>query len=787
MLLATFPLTLAIATIKKILFTVSCALLCWLSGRAQTPAIGHWREHLPYHQAIAVAGSAGKIYCATPFSIYLVDKEDNSMERLSKTNGLSETGISTLCYDPGSDKLTIAYTTSSIDILSGGQTFNIPDIRQTGRGGDKTIYQAIAYNNNVYLSTGLGIIVLDEDKYEVKDTYIIGSDGDSVAVQAVASDGNLLYAATADGLKQAPLNSPDLADYHNWSLPVGNEGPCRQVISLDGEIIVLRSDSIVALINNSWTTVYNSSWHINNLSVSERRLLVCEQDGDSGRVTILTGSGQIERVLQQPGILRSPRQALLLQGEPWVADAITGLSAWGTAGSQAWSYIPNSPGGLATGPMTIHQDPTAGPGAAGVLWAASGGADISWSPLGDHNGGLYRLDGNGWTNYNKDSYPVFDSIFDFSAISYNPRDSSLWAGSFGEGLLERRSGDQFTVYAAGSPIGPSLDNPSAYRVSGLAFDKDGNGWIANYGAARDLLLRQADGSWSSFAIPFAHTGNAVSQVLVDDNKQVWIVSPKGNGVFCYSPGASLSSAADDQWKYYHTGTGNGNLPDNHVYCLARDRNNIIWIGTANGIGLIQCAGQVFGAGGCEAVWPVVQFDNFAGYLFGGQAVQAIAVDGADRKWIATRNGVWLITPDAQKIVYHFTADSTPLLNNDVRNIAIDPRTGEVFFATAGGLCSFRSTATEGGDHNTDVLVFPNPVPPDYTGVIAIRGLVDGAFVKITAPDGRLVYQTNALGGQAIWDGRDYRGRKVATGVYLVLISDESRHEKSSAKIVFIGK
>jgi hypothetical protein len=163
------------------------------------------------------------------------------------------------------------------------------------------------------------------------------------------------------------------------------------------------------------------------------------------------------------------------------------------------------------------------------------------------------------------------------------------------------------------------------------------------------------------------------------------------------------------------------------------------------------------------------------------------VDGADRKWIGTRNGVWLITPDAQKIVYHFTADSTPLLGNDVRNIAIDPVTGEVFFATAAGICSFRSTATEGGERNENVLVFPNPVPPGYTGAIAIRGLVDGAIVKIVTPDGRLIYQTNALGGQAVWDGRDYKGRKIVTGVYLVLISDDTRHEKASGKIIFIGK
>ncbi|MBN9382883.1 MAG: hypothetical protein J0H74_19105 [Chitinophagaceae bacterium] len=759
---------------RRCLF-LNLIILTWLHNLAQTPAIGHWRDHLPYHQAIAVAGSDKKIYCATPYSLFTVDRTDKSIDRLSKTNGLSETGISAICYDPGADKLTIAYNSSNIDILSGGQTYNIPDIRQSTRVGDKTIYQALAYNNKVYLSTGIGIIVLDEDKYEVKDTYVIGTDGDTVAVNSVATDGSFFYAATTQGLKQAPLNAPDLADYHTWASTGDNTNPCRQVISLDGKIFILRSDSVFL----GSALFYAGSWHINSLSSSEGHLLVCEEHLDSGRVTILTGAGVTEMVLQKPGVLRSPRQALLQQGEPWVADTLTGLTAWGTSGASPEAYIPNSPLGLATGPMVIYRDPAAAPGTPGVLWVASDGVD--------ERDGLYRLNADGWTNYNRNTYPIFNDIFNFNAIAYNPRDSSLWAGSFGGGLLEIQPGDRMTIYAAGSPVGPDLNDPSAYRVSGITFDREGNGWMANYGAARELLLRQTDGNWYSFAIPFVHTENAVSQVLVDDYKQVWIVSPKGNGVFCYNPGASLSSASDDQWKYYRTGAGNGHLPDSRVYCLAKDKSGFIWIGTGNGIGLVQCSGQAFGSGGCDAIWPVVQFDAFAGYLFSGQTVQAIAVDGADRKWIATRNGVWLITPDAQKIVYHFTADSTPLLSNDVRSIAIDPLTGEVFFATTGGICSFRSTATEGGDKNSNVLVFPNPVPPDYTGTIAIRGLVDGAIVKITAPDGRLVYQTNALGGQAIWDGKDYRGRKAATGVYLVLISDESRHEKASTKIVFIGK
>jgi hypothetical protein len=211
------------------------------------------------------------------------------------------------------------------------------------------------------------------------------------------------------------------------------------------------------------------------------------------------------------------------------------------------------------------------------------------------------------------------------------------------------------------------------------------------------------------------------------------------------------------------------------------------VGTTDGIGVIQCSQDVFNALGCQAILPIVPQGNFAGYLFKGQEVRSLAVDGADRKWVATKNGVWLTSADGEKVIGRFTEDNSPLLSNDVKKIAIDGKTGEVYFATLKGICSFRSTATEGGETNSEILVFPNPVPPGYSGTIGIRGLVNNAIIKITELDGRLVYQTRALGGQAVWDGRNYKGQKISSGIYLVLVSDGGRTEKAAAKIVFISK
>ena len=168
-----------------------------------------------------------------------------------------------------------------------------------------------------------------------------------------------------------------------------------------------------------------------------------------------------------------------------------------------------------------------------------------------------------------------------------------------------------------------------------------------------------------------------------------------------------------------------------------------------------------------------------------EEILCMAVDGANQKWVGTKKGLWLISEEGDKVLYQFTKDNSPLLANEINSLAIDPLTGEVFVATASGICSFRGTATSGTETHTNVLVYPNPVPSGYTGIIGIRGLADNSIVKITEQDGRLVYQTRALGGQATWNGKDYKSNRVSSGVYLVMIADEQNRERTVTKIFFL--
>ncbi|WP_205509486.1 type IX secretion system anionic LPS delivery protein PorZ [Longitalea arenae] len=765
--------------LQRILAFYCMALIIPFASTAQLQPIGQWRDHLPYQQVKGVAYTANRIWAVTPYSVFSVDPADNSIERWSRTNGLAETGISAVGTEAGGERVIIGYNNSNIDVLVDDKVINIDALKNAGLAGDKTINAVHIDQSMAYLATGIGIVVINLDKYEIKDTYIIGNNGAKTNVNAIVSDRNFLYAATEEGIKKAPVKGVNLADFRNWQLVSGANGlpagRARSLALIQNNLLVLKNDSLWLQSGNNWSLFYRDGWTIHNCTVSNNRILLSETNNITGRVVVLTPTGSFQQSIQDAEWVRSPRQAIYFRNECWIADTIAGLSNFN--GSAFTRFLPDAPYSVATGKMQAVNN---------TLWVAAGTVSPQWQP-GNNKNGLYTLRNNSWAYFNGSRFSILDTLTDLVSVAVDPNDESVWAGSFGGGLLHITKDNTVSIFKQNSVIQPAHFSSSSYRVSGLALDAENNLWVANYGSLNPVHVKKRDGSWRSFIIPFALPEQAVSQILIDNNDQKWIVLPKNNGLVCFNHGQSIDNPGDDQWKLFRSGKGNGNLPDNDVRCIAKDKNNFIWVGTSKGIGVIQCPQQVFTNGGCEALLPIVQQDNFAGYLFRDEQVQAIAVDGADRKWVGTQNGVWLISANGEKILYRFTESNSPLLSNDVKQMAIDGKTGEIFFATDKGICSFRSTATEPTETAHEALVFPNPVPPGYTGTIAIRGITNNAIVKITELNGRLVHQTKALGSQAIWNGKDYKGRPVSTGIYLVLVSDENHQQKLVTKIVFIQK
>ena len=740
------------------------------------PAIGFWREHLPYQNTIQVV-KGNKVFCATINNVFSIDA-DNELQRYSKVNGLNDIGVNAINWDDATQQLVIAYNNSNVDILKGDIVKNIGDIKRSNIAGNKNINSIFCKNGLAYLCSGLGIIVADLNRYEIKDTWIIGNNGSQTKINAITTDDNFFYAATDQGLKRANVNSSNLSNFSNWQNLSGtnglSSGIIANVVNCSNKIIVQKRDSLFVLNGTTWSLFYaDINWQIVSINSSENKVLVCQRTvAGASRVIQLSNTGNIEKTLAQPNVISFPKQATLIDGAVWIADFFGGLSKFTNSFQQ---YIPNGPLGNVSGSMIFIND---------ILYAAAGTVNDAWNYQFNRDG-IFSYKNAEWSyqgNFNK---PIFDSVFDFITLAKDQKNESLWAGSYGGGLVNI-NGSAITIFKKNnSTLQPAIGDPTSYRVSGLAFDGNNNLWISNYAAPQNLQVRKADNTFKAFTIPFSHFENAVSQIVVDDANQLWIVSPRGNGVFCYNYGNNIDILTDDKWKYYRTGIGTGNLPSNNVFCATKDKNGFIWIGTDKGIGVVQCPTETF-TQHCDVVKPIIQQGQFAGFLFQDEEVRCIAVDGANRKWVGTKNGLWLVSAEGDKIIFQFTEENSPLLSNDVKQLAINPTTGEVFIATFKGVCSFRSTATEGNENNNNILVFPNPVPPNFTGTIGIKGLVNNANVKIAEPNGRLVFETRALGGQAVWNGKNYKGEKVASGVYLVIVRGEDGIEKVVSKIIMVS-
>ena len=745
---------------------------------AQNPLvpIGNWREHLPYQHCIQ-AVNGDKVYAATDDAVFSVVSDQ--INRYTKITGLNDMGIAAIAWDATTTQLVIAYTNSNVDILKSALVKNIGDIKRSAINANKTINQIFCFNGFAYLSAGLGVIVADLNKYEIKDTWYLGDNGSQVKVNGFNKDAQYFYAATEDGLKKANLQSPDFSNPNAWQNISGisglSNGSINNIVSINNKMVVLKNDSLLIQNNDVWSLLYTDQiWPILSINSNGLEIEITQRKNDgSSRVLSINEKGNILQTISKAGIISFPKNAIKIGSDIWVADYFGGLI---NCSANFEQYIPNGPLGKSSGEMIFQNN---------QLIVAAGAVNDAWNYQYNRDG-IFNYSNDLWNYQGYFNRPQLDSVLDFITLASDPDDTSIWAGSYGGGLINFHDNNISIYKQKNSTLQAAIGDPTSFRISGLAFDQNKNLWISNYGAAKNLQVRKNDGHWNSFQVPFNLNENALSQIIVDDANQLFIISPKGNGLICYSPGNNIDAVNDDKWKNYLSGIGLGNLPSNNVLSLAKDKNGFIWVGTDKGIGIIQCNTEIFSGAGCDAFLPIVQQDRFAGYLFHDETVQCIAVDGANRKWVGTKNGIWLISADGDKIIYQFNTDNSPLLSNDVKKIAINPNTGEVFIATINGICSFRSTATEGTETNQSVLVFPNPVPPGYNGSIAIRGIVNNGLVKIAELNGTLVYQTRALGGQAIWDGRNYNGQKVASGVYLVLIRDDNGKEKLATKIVIVS-
>ena len=406
-------------------------------------------------------------------------------------------------------------------------------------------------------------------------------------------------------------------------------------------------------------------------------------------------------------------------------------------------------------------------------------------------GTIQVLDKDNWTIYD-DSIAAKTGIkyVDVNSVDVDPLDPNHVFAGAKSGLYEFQNGKFIKHYNSENSLITSFNNTSKnYQlITSVKFDTDGNLWMLNSQSPsnQSLIEYTKDGKWVSHHKPELYNLGSLECLMQDSRGLLWFVNNYHDlpSIYCYQ-------ASTDQLNIYSSFVNEDGttLTPNYVRYVTEDKNHDMWIGTNIGPLLlykkdITSDTPIF----TQVKVPRNDGTNYADYLLSGVDISCIAIDGSNRKWFGTNgNGIYVISNDCLTQIYHFTTNNSNLLSNNIEAIAINEQTGEVFAGTDKGLCSYMSDASSPNNEMTkdNVWAYPNPVKPDYTGLITITGLSFDADIKIVTTNGILVNQGRSNGGTYTWNGKDLKGQKVASGIYMVETATSDGSKGTVCKIAIV--
>ncbi len=756
-----------------------------LTTTAQDLAIGDWRVHLPFNRANHVSEAGNEIFCAADAGIFIYHKADQSVRTVSKVEGLSDVNISILRHNASGSTLIAGYENGNIDILRGTTILNISDLKRKNIIGSKRINDIFFNAGFAYLATDIGILLLDLTKNEIKDTYFLSSTGDNNPVHDITTNGSVIYAATDSGIYTSAINNPSINFFGSWSqlrAPVAGF-TYAELDWFDGKLVL---GSLEQSSNDDSLLYHDGTWNALPAVFNDIRSL----RSANGRLCLTGGFGVKEfnsAMSEQQQVAGNNEFSDMQdaipgnQGIIWIADRQKGLVR--AVSSMQYTLIaPNGPrSGFSSDIRVLN----------GQLWVGHAVQGRKWDNLFTRDGFSTFFDGR-WTTYDRTNVTSnivdLDTLWDFMAVAIHPQNSArVLLGSRGAGLLEFENGKPVNYYnESNSTLQTAIGNPGSCQTGGVGFDSNLNLWVVNSTVAKPLSVRRTDGSWEAFSFPGAvGSGAFAGELMIDAFNQKW-VDFNESGILVFDETGTIGT---QPYRFLKSGTGQGGLPSNDVRAIVEDLDGQVWIGTTKGVAVFFSPFSVLDENlSPDAQQILIQVeDGTFQYLLESETVTSIAVDGANNKWYGTENsGVFLLSADDNEQIFHFTEDNSPLLSNNISTIGVDQQSGEVFFGTENGMISFRGYATEGKDFCENTYVFPNPVRPDYSGPIAITGVMRNGNIKITDVSGTLVFETTAQGGQGFWNGRNFNGEKAHTGVYLVFCSDADGENTCITKLLFIN-
>lgn len=755
-------------------------LITWLGVLNLVSAqvgIGQWETFQTYGNGTSVAINGTQVFCGTQEGLYSYNYSSNEFAEFTKPSGYVGLGVTAVGYSPKSNTTIVAYDDANLDLLKNGEIVNLPQIKNYSLTGDKKIYNITIAGDSAILSCGFGVVVVDI-KQEIIKTDVKFSDDLAFAGEVcydAAIMGGYYYFATSQGVYKV-LYTSNIKDLSNWNLVSGlPAGSYNTLATHNGTLYLNYSNYLTNSLDNSDTlytyngvsaAVYQPGWlvRINDIVSNNGYLGLLASE----EARIMDWNGALQTSIPTGCFTRSQKMDIDPTGKAWIA--LTGSGMISHDGTNCDIHYLDGPFSKNVWDMQIVN---------GDIWVATGGVNINWGNVYIADKMYYRRNGD-WKWYNIPDMGYYLNHTDIHTLAVDPGNAGhVYAGAWGTGLYEGQNYGQNSFQYLYPEVDSAASIPQLnYKVGGMAFDEDMNLWFSNSNTDQQLKVKRSNGTWGSISLTQTSSSNTVGKVAVDQRGQVW-VAVHGKGIVVYD-------IETGQQRLLSSTYNNGDLPQLTVRALECDLDGQMWVGTHDGIRVFSPS-QVFGSVNINGQKIVIKDENGINELLLKETIiNDIETDGANRKWIATMGtGVRLVSSDGREIIHSFTAENSPLLSNNVNCVAIDDQSGEVCFGTDKGIVCFRSDATAASDNFGNVYAYPNPVKPEYNGPIAITGMANNSDVKITDIAGNLVFETTSEGGQAIWNGLTYEGKRPSTGVYLVFCANEDASQTVVTKILFI--
>lgn len=745
-----------------------------------------WTTHLAYTDINDLQLSASRVYALSEGSLCAIERSDESLSYYSKLNGLNGSSIHTIYYDSPTRTLVIAYDDGMIDLLDDkGNIHLVADLYLKQMNTSKQVQAAAFRDGKAYLAMQFGIVVLNIRKQEISDTYYIGNEGSELSIDAIAIHGDSIYAASADTLYSADLRA-NLVDYSQWH-SVTMPAPVTHLVDHDGALYMIMDSTI-------YCNGQPLSAEARFVGINATRSGVLARSADQRVFTVSPTS-----VVEQTELAQyAPHCALADADSYWLgtSDGVLHLLPDGSL----QRYEPDGPSSNMPYSLTA---------VGSKLWAVPGGR---WASGFLRRGQIMFRGGDKWDNwtYNKicQHLGYVATLVDFGHVAVDPANSEHFAvATYGTGLLIFNPDGSVKQYNHNnSPLESLLNDHLRYRycrVDAIACDAERNLWVTNVGdLATNIHVIDPQLNWHSYNL---YQGgqrivlNTVSKILMDNRypNYKWIASARDQaGLILLNDNGTPYERYDDRVTFRSTfvDQDNKSITLAELHTVAQDHNGDLWLGTGEGLLVIDAATNFAQSNACRRL-KISRHDgtNLADYLLGTERINTIVFAGGNRVWIGTNeSGAYLVHMVTHEGIYepeilaHFTTVNSPMPSDCVLSIAINGDNGEVYIGTAKGLVSYRGDASDPESSYTDAYVYPNPVRPNYEGVITITGLMDNTTVYIADAAGNVVCRTHSNGGTAVWDGRTLSGSKAHSGVYTIYCNTADGKAHTAIKLLIMN-